>query len=307
MADILLICHNNYTFFTLYNMMKKITFWALMPLLLTACVKEIEEVEKPLYPTVGAINARYSVSDSVTVVFAKGNLQYQAVTNTWRFAENQYDVIGEENALVDTFYNGWIDLFGWGTSGFDSLMPYSFNDTNTFYVPGEHSITGTNYDWGLYNPISGAGNKAGSWRTLSYDEWHYLLYYRESASMKRGLATILNGMGEGCDMVGYILLPDKWELPSGCAFSAGVDKGFAANRYDMAQWHRMEGAGAVFLPAGGYRDKHKVSLVGEYGCYWTTSVYSEETAYELYFMDARSELGPSARANGHCVRLVQEK
>ena len=113
-----------------------------MPLLLTACVKEIEEVEKPLYPTVGAINARYSVSDSVTVVFAKGNLQYQAVTNTWRFAENQYDVIGEENALVDTFYNGWIDLFGWGTSGFDSLMPYSFNDTNRDF-PADTKPLGT--------------------------------------------------------------------------------------------------------------------------------------------------------------------
>lgn len=287
--------------------MKKMIIWAFLPLLLTACVKDPQEVEKPLYPTVGAINARYSVSDSVTVVFAKGNLQYQASTQTWRFAENQYDVLGASNELADTSYAGWIDLFGWGTSGFEGLMPYSVSDTNWQYVTGERSITGTNYDWGLFNPISGAGNKAGTWRTLSYDEWNYVIRLRESASVKRGLATIINGAGEGCDMVGYLLLPDKWELPAGCTFTAGLDKGFAANRYDMAQWHRMDGAGAVFLPAGGYRDGRKVSLVGEYGCYWTTDYYTEETAYELYFMDARSEFSPSARANGHNVRLVQEK
>lgn len=287
--------------------MRKMIFWAFVPLLLTACVKEPQEVEKPLYPTVGAINARYSVNDSVTVVFAKGNLQYQASTQTWRFAEAQYDVVGSSNEMADTLYAGWIDLFGWGTSGCDSLMPYSVSDTNTQYVTGERNITGTNYDWGLFNPISGAGNKAGMWRTLSYNEWSYLLRYRESASVKRGLATIENAAGEGCDMVGLMLLPDKWELPAGCSFSAGVDKGFGTNRYDMAQWHRMEGNGAVFLPAGGYRDGRRVSLVGEYGCYWTTDCYAEETAYELYFMDGRSDMTPSARANGHNVRLVMEK
>lgn len=31
------------------------------------------------------------------IQFAPGNLQYQASTGTWRFAENQYDVIGEGN------------------------------------------------------------------------------------------------------------------------------------------------------------------------------------------------------------------
>lgn len=287
--------------------MKKITFWALLPLLLTACVKENPEVEKPLYPTVGAINARYSVSDSVTVVFAKGNLQYQALTNTWRFAECQYDVIGEGNAQIDTSYNGWIDLFGWGTSGHEGLMPYMDTNSNFLYVSGQHDIEGTNYDWGLNNAVSNAGNRAGEWRTLSYDEWHYVIAYRESASVKRGLATIKNIHGEGYDMVGYVLLPDKWELPEGCSFSPGVTEGFDANIYEIAQWNRMEVAGAVFLPAGGYRDKNKVSLVGEYGCYWSTTSYSDETAYELYFMDRRAELTPAARANGHNVRLVQEK
>ena len=39
----------------------------------------------------GAINSLFSVSDDLQVRFSRGNLQYQASTNTWRFAENQYD------------------------------------------------------------------------------------------------------------------------------------------------------------------------------------------------------------------------
>lgn len=37
----------------------------------------------------GVINALFSVSSTQKVYFSKGNLQYQASTKTWRFAENQ--------------------------------------------------------------------------------------------------------------------------------------------------------------------------------------------------------------------------
>jgi len=49
----------------------------------------------------------------------KGNLQYQATTKTWRFADQQYHVIGMDNEKISETYSGWIDLFGWGTSGYD--------------------------------------------------------------------------------------------------------------------------------------------------------------------------------------------
>lgn len=62
----------------------------------------------------------FSVSADKQVSFSKGNLQYQASTNTWRFAENQTDYIGNSNSNISATYDGWIDLFGWGTSGFDN-------------------------------------------------------------------------------------------------------------------------------------------------------------------------------------------
>ena len=288
-------------------MKKSVLLCLLAGLLIVGCKKPEKKPEKPFYPAEGAVNARYSVGDSVTVVFAQGNLQYQASTQTWRFASNQYDVIGYTNELVDSSYNGWIDLFGWGTSGYEGMMPYLVMDSNQWYVVGDGSIAGTPYDWGVFNAISNGGNKKGVWRTLTFDEWHYLFSFRESAGVKRGLATIEGARSNGSAMCGLLLLPDKWELPEGCSFQYGVSKGFETNRYTMAQWNRMHGAGAVFLPAGGYRDGYAVSLVGEYGCYWTSSYFDSFTASDLYMQDIGYGLSTAARGNGHSVRLVQNR
>lgn len=276
-------------------------------LVVASCGKEKPEAERPLYPTEGAINARFSVSDKTTVVFAKGNLQYQATTNTWRFAPNQYEMIGEGNSQASATYDGWIDLFGWGTSGNAGLMPYSTTDSNSCYVPVQTDISGTLYDWGQPNAISNGGRQAGQWRTLTQDEWKYLISLRSSASVKRAQATIENCDGHGTDVVGYVLLPDKWELPQGCTFKYGSEFGYRTNVYSMGEWNLMEHAGALFLPACGYRDGVSVNLVNSYGCYWTGTYFSDDAAYEFYFMDGRSDLSTAARANGHSVRLVQEK
>ena len=58
----------------------------------------------------------FSVSPIKKVIIAPGNLQYNAVSKgSWRFAEHQYDIIGNNNTHISSEYNGWIDLFGWGT------------------------------------------------------------------------------------------------------------------------------------------------------------------------------------------------
>lgn len=288
--------------------MKKIIAVVMVSLfLLTACKDDPAVVERPLYPAEGAINARYSVGDTVTVVFAQGNLQYQAATHIWRFARNQYDVIGVDNQYADTAYSGWIDLIGWGTSGFGGLMPYTIHDTSEVYAYGQYQIGGSDYDWGQYNPISNGGNEAGRWRTLTYDEWTYLLKYRTDAHHKRAMGTIENVGVQGAAMHGMILLPDKWELPEGCTFQHGIGQGYETNVYDAAQWNRMQGAGAVFLPAGGERSGTEVSMVGDYGCYWTADGYTLTSAYEFYFLSSGYDFYTTARASGHSVRLVMER
>lgn len=68
----------------------------------------------------GVLSGVFSVSNDKKINFSTGNLQYQASTDTWRFAENQTDYIGDTNKNISANYDGWIDLFGWGTSGYNN-------------------------------------------------------------------------------------------------------------------------------------------------------------------------------------------
>ncbi len=255
----------------------------------------------------GAIKAAFSVSADKKVYFSKGNLQYQASTGTWRFAENQYDMIGEDNANISSTYSGWIDLFGWGTSGYNGKNPYMTSTTGTDYGDGENDIAGTNYDWGVYNAISNGGNQAGQWRTLTNEEWRYLINSRDNASSKYGVATVNN-------VNGLVLLPDSWTLPNGVTFTSGIanDKGSeyykTVNNYSSDDWAKMETNGAVFLPATGYRSGTDVLSVGFSGTCLSSSAYVGDNAFVLFFYSSSVNAGASycSRSSGRSVRLVQD-
>ncbi len=252
----------------------------------------------PIDKTGGKLPGRFSVSAAKQISFAMGNLQYQASTDTWRFAENQYDVIGEDNKNISSSYSGWIDLFGWGTSGYNSKYPYMTSTDYSKYGDGENDIAGTDYDWGVYNAISNGGNKAGMWRTLTYDEWYYLFSTRTNAKNLRGQATV-NGQ------TGYVLLPDGWSTPSGMTFTA--DPGdFTTNSYSAAEWCKMEAAGALFLPCAGGRSGTGVNGVGSYGGCWSSAAGSNGDAGGFYFGSVNAFVGYSNRSDGYSVRLARE-
>lgn len=84
--------------------------------LLVAQGKTVSPKQFPVLPKnymcpEGAINGLFSVGPNEWVLFSKGNLQNHASTGHWRFAERQYDIVGE-TGLND----GWNDLFGWDTA-----------------------------------------------------------------------------------------------------------------------------------------------------------------------------------------------
>ena len=195
----------------------------------------------------------FSVSADQQVYFSKGNLPYQASTHSWRFAEHQYDAIGFGNDQISTTYSGWIDLFGWGTGDNPTNIK-----TNSDYYP-------TFTDWGT-NAISNGGNNANQWRTLSREEWLYIINNRTNAANLIGKATVAN-------VFGVILLPDEWTLPNGLSFVSGTyPQTYATNNYTADQWALMEAAGAVFLPVTGLRDAGTVMDFSQKdnGFYWTT-------------------------------------
>ena len=257
----------------------------------------------------GVLPGLFSVSETEQIRFSQGNLQYQASTNTWRFAENQFDIIGADNSNISDSYDGWIDLFGWATSGYNNSMPYQISDNATDYGPADESIADTNYDWGLYNKISNGGNKVGLWRLLSKYEWEYILTKRNNASKLFGVGCI-NGVN------GLILLPDSCVIPDGITFQAavasdsGADLYSIVNNFTLAEWSILESAGAVFFPAAGARLSKKVMYIGIAGYYWTETIF-EYDAISIYCMGFDSSRvvweGLSNRTNGRSVRLVKNQ
>ena len=237
----------------------------------------------------GGIPGQFSINEhGKKVIFSQGNLQYNPAENIWRFAEKQYDMIGADNANISPTYNGYIDLFGWGTGNNPTLASEDEGDYATFT------------DWG-FHPISNGTNTANKWRTLSKLEWEYLIYDRANADKLRALATV-NGV-HGC-----ILLPDAWKLPQGLSFAADATT-WAGNVYTEAQWQQMEQAGAVFLPAMGSRLGTKFIPVAadESSIYWSDTKDNENSAWSVSITDGYSIVTYcNDIQNGVGVRLVTE-
>lgn len=206
----------------------------------------------------------FSVSPDKQVYFSPGNLQYQASTKTWRFAENQLDYCGYGNSDISLDYNGWIDLFGWGTGD---------NPTCTStYIYGYGSFS----DWSN-NKISNGGGR--TWRTLTRDEWAYVFYKRNTTSGIRYAKARVNGVN------GVILLPDDWSSETYNLKNTNTSgASFNGNQISATDWASMlEANGAVFLPAAGWRLGTGVYYVGSDGYYWSATYRSSDYAYDVYF------------------------
>jgi len=249
---------------------------------------------------VTTFDAKFSVSDSKTVVFSKGLLQYQASTNTWRFAEKQYQFAGTNNSNISSTYDGWIDLFGYSTSG-AGAKPYSTVTECSSYYGGD--ITKTNYDWAWYNPISNGGNVSKMWYTMSQSEWSYLFYSRANSSSLIGGATI-----EG--IKGVVLLPDNWD--NSISFNPSTYINFNSNVYTEEQWEAMELKGAVFLVETGSREGTTINNIG-CGRYWAGNLASSSYSCSCQPYRIRIGNGESITVNdgydgyiGYAVRPVRE-
>ncbi len=280
--------------------------------------------EKPLPPRTpapeGAINGLFTINNAGDqVYFSKGNLQYKAYTNTWRFADNQYDYIGGDNANLSRKTNnrGWFDLFGWSSNGRPhgsinyQAWSYEADDSeaevslyNAYGIDtcdlGDHNGQA---DWG-YNAISNGGNQEGLWRTLTMEEWLYLLDTRPTAQGIRFVKANAEGVN------GLLLLPDDWDstVYHLNAINDG-DASYQSNTIPQPFFaEKVEACGAVFLPAAGIRDVGTVGLSGKYGFYWSSIHYETLFAKGIYFSNSWfNEEFFSEKCYGRSVRLVRDK
>lgn len=312
------------------------------------------------------------------VVFSRGNLQYaeKAVGSgenarpgqTWRFAKHQYDWVGgwlerggegvyqgnvvlNETASTSTTrsdntqvkideYEGWLDLFGYGTTAHD---PRKYSSANGDYIINEGSTFNPSYhfeDWGENKIVnSGTPGNTSWWVTLTKDECKYIFEDRANADDKLGFAEITFDEGDAfgnAKVRGLVVLPDYWNdsWNIGTWYKAQWDASETwlvwpsnhTNRYTKDQWRTMELHGAVFLPCAGYRDTdysagaYRIEYDGgeqqeqNRGTYWSHGVQSSSAAYGLGFGYASgADLGNHVQGNtglapddGRSVRLVHK-
>lgn len=269
--------------------------------------KQEEEVE-PAY-----VAKPFTVAEGKQVTFSGGNLQYTQSTQTWAFAEHQYDMLGTDNVdgggkVYDATYGydktgsalaDKIDLFGWSGSTGSAKWGISTSTDNSDYS-GDFVDWGTNMDDG------------NTWYTLTADEWDYLLDERSDANQLVGVARIQ--LGEKIYANGLVLLPDDWTCPAGVTFKSGFSNTHSVQAYadyqtfTLADWQQLEAAGAVFLPVSGFREGSFVGYVQSSGYYWSATPDGSDKAYYMYFIsDSYFSYNYSRNRNyGLAVRLVKD-
>ena len=268
-----------------------------------------------MYPIILSMAAPFSVSSTKKVLFSHGNLR--ATTTdlgahwTWSFATNQWDKVG--NATANTSItgtssptvstNGTVDLFGWSTSS--TYLGISNYNNNSNYE-------GSFVDWASHADVI-AGVGAG-WRTLSSNEWRYLLVTRTTTSGYHYCKAKVNGV------FGVILLPDDWRtsyhnLTKCDVISLSFADGAIKDHITLDEWNNdFAPHGAVFLPTTGQRrvDGHTVDAPDGRLYYWSSTKGDTETgtnanANRVYI--AGDQVAPDAgggRKWGYAVRLVRD-
>jgi hypothetical protein len=151
-------------------------------------------------------------------------------------------------------------------------------------------------DWGIKEIC---GDVQGTWRTLSADEWKYLLNGRKNAAKLMGYAQIN-------EINGFIFLPDDWHCPNDITFQTGVQQ-YADQIFTIEQWNRLELAGAVFLPAVGRRGGTELLNLNEYGNYWSATLIKSNFASYFAFNNGIAYVDAIRETYfGRSVRLVHD-
>ena len=281
----------------------------------------------------------FAVSDTKSVYFTPGNLQFigsKADKAHWQLAPTQYSYLGSSNAKpanVDqgVTFTGDIDLFGWGETG----VAISGREANYFF--GSNESTNADYktngrthpyelvadnNWAtlfngetkLYQDYNQATPKeytkqGGDYCVLTKDEWTYLF-----TKQYWGYATVT--LPNDSQVKGLVVLPSSINTNEAAAaiiplwrkgvtnakHNDGTDARFDDNKIASSV---IDAAGALFLPAAGYRSGTSISNVGAQGFYWSTTSSSETNAYYVgfggsWFYSANS----NGRSYGFSVRLA---
>lgn len=299
--------------------MKRIEFFfAVLALLsgVVACTKPVisSQTDKgedfpvaPIFdPTVpdGALPGIFTVDfGGKQVYFSKGNLWYgkasvDATYATFNFENNQWE-------FSPTWDKNHLSHFYWSKDASAACEPEYTDDGATALFTNDDNFK-----------VGNAQDVA--YRSLSRHEWAHLIDEREASAIdgtenaRFAKATII--VDGNTRVTGLILFPDVFSVPEDVKSPSGINterSSFDTNSYTIAEWKKFEAAGAVFLPAAGFRENRNIyNNVGVDGYYYSSSPHDSNTghAHALYFngRNVVDAVSSSLRNYGCCIRLVTE-
>lgn len=237
----------------------------------------------------GALTGAFSVSDDggktvKKVYFSKGNLYNDGDKFFFESYQMDFRTYERKASCINGFISesgtpdGHWGSFGWSTPSTDYGMSTSERDSDYF---------GDFKDWGIgYCNCKGITPET-TWRTLTINEWAYLLDTRKIDGGARYSFNITYG-----GLRGLVLYPDNYK---GEIFNPGVPVALLPE-------------GVVFLPTARTRSGTTVYSIIENG-YWSSSKYGYEDnmAYRIFFSDTGIlSKTNDIRRDGNAVRLVTE-
>jgi len=251
----------------------------------------------------GALKGLFTVDSNGTQVrFSQGNMYYDGNSNKFKFENNQCDFrhyngikndVAVINGIKTTTPSGTVGSYYWSN---DESVAYavSYNDpsktgTDIFFTNAAITTPRTDFT------VNGQTNV---WRTLSNDEWAYLMGTRSQTNLYA--KAMVNGIK------GLIIFPDGYNGTTSVEGIATVNAPkavYPTASIAAATWTAMESEGCVFLPAASTRGNSSDTA----GRYWASSGRYAVSAYALYFENSSSGVVPSystARNSGYSVRLV---
>jgi len=175
----------------------------------------------------GNVFAEFSVSPTKKVYFSKANLTWNE-TDGYHFHDTQFDeehsggtnLIYPYPATGDVTLSGLtgLDRFTWGH------IPNQGINTS-YYITNQQLSAGLDPEWG--KQMTGEGND--QWRTLTADEWNYLLHERNGNRFM--LVSVLvpityNNEPYYTNVQGLLLFPDNFNYSSlGLTNASGLTSG----------------------------------------------------------------------------------
>ena len=246
--------------------------------------------------TTRILSGEFTVGTGRKVRFSGGNLWYDG--SKFLFEAEQYQ---SSPSSTGNRSDSHISHFMWCGTAADALALQYYNDrAEEFFASDGLDVYGST-----------------ALQVLPYDGYLNLLYYREASTVcGTENARWFNGQvntGSGT-INGLFLFPDIFSWPETVTVKPSLintwAKNYSNSTFTLDQFHALEAAGIVFLPAAGSRSGSsgaaQVNNINTTGSYWSSDYSGTEGAEFISFSNTRLIASENSAAHSNTYRYMAQ-